>query len=341
MVGGSRRARIALHAQAGTATARRSSKKARHRLAHLRAPRDPLPVHLDRARQRVAAVDRRDHIRRRLRQPVDDQPLDIRLELGEHGVQLNHATPRGEVQLALGRAPRARVQRYDAPGDRRLHEERQPDRNLKARPYVVRKLEVRQPQRPPAHWAVLGIAAAQRPAALAGALDAPLYEVQQVAVLLGDRRVAEVTALLRDVRRGALWGAGFDLPLYGVGQHHRRRGGGSRAGKRAHAGHELGAALGRDGIGDRLAPRGSLDVELTRGPRIAALAAVCAHRANATFTCPCSRSSGTGCSCSRSSSIERPARGRKYVLEHSGQASVPDCSSPPSNDAPQPAQVLA
>ena len=50
---------------------------------------------------------------------------------------------------------------------------------------------------------------------------------------------------------------------------------------------------------------------------------VAAHGASATLTWPCSRSSGTGSSWMRSSSIERPARGRKKERPHCGQASAP------------------
>src|SRR5580704_1026320 len=78
------------------------------------AARDPLPVRLDRARELVAAVDRRDHEERRIDEPIDDQALDVGLEPLEHRVELAHPAPRVEVQLRLGRPARARVHRDHA-----------------------------------------------------------------------------------------------------------------------------------------------------------------------------------------------------------------------------------
>ena len=126
-----------LHAHAAHRLGAQAVEERRHRLLHLRPAGDALPVRLDRAGQRVAAVDRRDRVRRRVGQAVDDQPLDVGLEALEHRVQLDHPAPGFEVELALGRARRARVQRDDAPGRRRVHEEREPDRDLEARPHVV------------------------------------------------------------------------------------------------------------------------------------------------------------------------------------------------------------
>ena len=119
------------------------------------------------AGQRVAAVDRRDRVGRRIGKTVDDQPLDVRLQIGQHRVELEHPAPGREVQLALGGARRARVQRHHAAGDARLHEERKADRDLEARPQLLGQLEVCEPQRPRPRRAVLSIAGAQRPAALA------------------------------------------------------------------------------------------------------------------------------------------------------------------------------
>ena len=64
----------------------------------------------------VAAVDRHDRVARRLAQPVDDQRLDLGLELRQHRVRGDELVPGREVQLALGRPRRARVERDDRPG---------------------------------------------------------------------------------------------------------------------------------------------------------------------------------------------------------------------------------
>ena len=197
------------------------------------------------------------------------------------------------MQLALGRAGRARVQRDHAAGGGRVHEERQPDRDLEARPDLVGHVEVGQPHRAVAGRPVLGIARAQRPAALARAHDPALDQLQQVAVVGRDGGPAEVAALAvgRSARRRA-------PPRPGSGQP-------------AQAGHHLRPPARRP-------PR-----RRRRRHARAPAAAVLAHAASATLTLPCSRSSGTGSSCSRSSSIERPARGRKYMRSQCGQRSAP------------------
>src|SRR6202042_340113 len=58
----------------------------RHRRLDPGPSGDPLPVRLDRAGERVAAVDRRDQVHRRVREAVRDQAFDVRLESLEHRV---------------------------------------------------------------------------------------------------------------------------------------------------------------------------------------------------------------------------------------------------------------
>ena len=110
------------------------------------------------------------------------------------GFSATHPVPGLEVQLALGRAARARVHRDHAGGDRRLHEERQPDRDLEARPQIVGDLEVREPQRPVAGRPVVALARAHRPARLARAHDPALGQGEQVAMVLGDVDAAQIAA---------------------------------------------------------------------------------------------------------------------------------------------------
>ncbi len=240
----------------------------------VRPARDALPVRLHDSHQHVAAVDRRDRVGGRVREAVHDQRLGVRLELVEHRVQLAQPAPGLEVELALGGAGGARVERHHAVGHAAVEEEGEPDRDPERGPDVVRQLEVRQPDGAAADRSQLGVARAQRPAALAHADDLALDEVQQVAVVLRHPHLAEVAALARVGDRG----------LRGRGALR------ARPGQRPQAAHHLGAAA--------------------RGPRVLDRAAA-VHDASATRTLPFSRSNGTGASCSRSSSSERPARGRK------------------------------
>ena len=98
------------------------------------------------------------------------------------GFSAHQPLPRLEVELALGRAGRARVQPDHAARHGRDHEEREPDRDLERRPLLVGEHEVVEPHRAVADGAELGVARAHRPAGLAHAQDPPLVEVQQVAV---------------------------------------------------------------------------------------------------------------------------------------------------------------
>ena len=268
-------------------------------------PEMPLPVHLDRPGQLVAAVDRRDRVAaggsdRRL----TISALDVGLERGQDRVQVDQPGP-GLRSAARSRSPRPGWDRA------RPRSRRRSSRMKKASPIGIWKLahtssgmsmsgshSVRLPVGP-----VLGIAGAQRPAALAHALDPPLHQMQQVAVVVRDAGVAEIALL-------AVTGGG-------------RRSSRARTGQPAQAGHHLRTPAG----GDRL------------GHRAAAGAAVLAHGATATLTVPCSRSSGTGSSCNRSSSIERPARGRKKLRLQCGHCRAPSTSAPEWRAPPQPAQL--
>ena len=204
--GSGRRRAGGLRAHARTASAWRPVEERRHRLLHRRAAGQALPVRLDRAGERVAAVDRRDGVRRRVGQAVHDQPLDVGLEPLEHRVQLDHPAPGCEVQLALGRAGRARVERDDAPGGGRVHEEGEPDRDLEARPDVVGQLDVGQPLRAAARSAGTPHRPSAAPSSSRRRTRSALHQVQQVAVVAGDARAAEVAPLRR--RRSASVGAG-------------------------------------------------------------------------------------------------------------------------------------
>ena len=124
---------------------RSSSKKPDTACVHAGTTGDALPAGLDRPGERVAAVDRRDRVLGRVGQAIDDQPLDVGLQAPQDRVELDHPAPGCEVQLALGGAGRAGVEGDHAAGGGRVHEERQPDRNLKARPHVVGQLDVGQP----------------------------------------------------------------------------------------------------------------------------------------------------------------------------------------------------
>ena len=70
-------------------------------------------------------------------------------------VELDELVPALQVQLGLGRAGRARVQRHDRVRARRAQEERQPDRQLERRPQLVGEDEVVEPQRARADRAVV------------------------------------------------------------------------------------------------------------------------------------------------------------------------------------------
>ena len=136
-------------------------------VADARAARDALPRRLDRACQLVTAVDRRDHVRGRVRQTVDDQPLDVRLEIGQHRVA------RDAICSRWRSAARSRSRR---PGSGTSPPRSRPivDSMKNASPIgiwklahsVLGQLEVLEPQRARAGRAVLRSPRAQRPAAL-------------------------------------------------------------------------------------------------------------------------------------------------------------------------------
>ena len=124
-----------------------------------------------------------------LAQAVHDQRLDLRLELASTGFSGDQLVPRREVQLALGRAGRARIQRDDPARGAAREEEREADRDLELRPQVVVEREDRR-----GRWSACrsgrrpGSSRAHRAARLADAEDAAVDEVQQVAVVVGQRR---------------------------------------------------------------------------------------------------------------------------------------------------------
>ena len=158
-----------------------------------------IPSHdaLIRPDEHVAAVDRGDRERRRIGRAVHDQRLRVGLEVAQDRVHLHEPAPRLEVQLALGRARRARIHRDDAVRDRRVHEEREPDRDPELRPQLLRQHEVLEPQRAAPGRPELRVARPQRPAALAHAHDLALVQVEHVPVVGGHGRVAEVAAFVR------------------------------------------------------------------------------------------------------------------------------------------------
>ncbi len=106
----------------------------------------------------------------------------------------------------------------------------------KRRPQVVGQVDLRQPHDPVAGGPVLGIAGAQRPAALAHALDPALDQLQQVAVVGRHGRAADVAALV-----------GIARPA--------RAGRGRRPGAVTQPAHHLGAAAACDRLGDGRAVR--------------------------------------------------------------------------------------
>ena len=182
------------------------------------------------------------------------------------------------------------------PAVRRIHEERESDRDLEARPQLVGQLEVGEPQRAVAGGAILGIARAQRPAALARRTRSCARPAAAggggPAGMVVPHRSQRSCAV--DWRQDALTSgptaADCDGPPAGrpIPSASPRRPPTSSAAPPAPC---IASASGAGGALTRRA--GSLTAS------------------SATFTCPCSRSSGTGSSWSRSSSIERPARGRK------------------------------
>ena len=205
------------------------------------------------------------------------------------------------MQLGLGRAAGARIHRDHAGGDGRPHEERQADRDLEAGPDVVRELQVVEPQGPVA--------------------DRPV-----VALRLRASPSTPRTSRRSGARRGA---GGGDGPPGCVVPHRshrsaltapvrrRRRRRGARAGllrQAAQTGDHL-CSPSRAATASPICA--TLDAGLARS--------VPAHAARATFTWPCSCSSGTGSSWRRSPSSERPARGRKKARWQCRQVSVPDC----------------
>ena len=201
------------HLEDGVRHAHRSAGEVpRDRLLGRPPAGDALPARLHHADELVGAVDRHDRVLRRVGHAVDDERLGVGLEGLQHRVLGAQPLPRLEVELALGRAGRARVEPDHAARDGRDHEEREPDRDLERRPLLVGEHEVVEPHRAVADGAELGVARAHRPAGLAHAQDPPLVEVQQVAVLGRERERAQLALLVRVRRR-------------------RRRGGGGSAGR--------------------------------------------------------------------------------------------------------------
>ena len=134
----------------------------------------------------------------------------------------------------------------------------------------------------------------KRPAGLARAHDPPLFEVEQMPMVVGDRRAADVAALLR------------------AGQGHARDPSGARA---------------RTGARERPHPRQRLRPAAGGRHRVEALA----HTATRT---PPSASSGTGVSWSGSPPAARPARRRSNSTSQRGQRSMPASSSPSCSALP-------
>src|SRR5581483_8937604 len=96
--------------------------------------------------ERVAAVDRRDRELRRVGEAVDDQRLGVRLEGLENRVRRDELPPGAEVELALGRARRARVEGGDLPRHGALEQKGEPDRDPELGPKLVRELEALEPE---------------------------------------------------------------------------------------------------------------------------------------------------------------------------------------------------
>ena len=115
------------------------------------------------------------------------------------GLRRDQLVPDAQVQLGLRRARRARVERRHAV--RLTEEEGQADRDPGSAPTgrrAARSSSSHSDAR--AGRAELGVARAQRPAASHDAHDAALLELEQVAVLLGHRRAAQVAVRLERLR---------------------------------------------------------------------------------------------------------------------------------------------
>ena len=160
------------------------------------AARDALPAGLDHADQLVAAVDRHDRVVRRVGEPVDDQRLDLGLEVGEDRVRPPPArsTPRGRARTrsrrpGSGRAPRRR--RRPRCGRRTPARSgsgtcaHSSSSSVEVRPGSSDRVPVGRRPSSPARMAQHG-SQAQR--------IRRSSDVQQVAVVLGHPRAAEVAA---------------------------------------------------------------------------------------------------------------------------------------------------
>ena len=259
------------------------------RLARPRAARDPLPADPDHPDQPVALVDRRDRelVRSPKRLTISASPSGSRSR--EHRVgcasrsQASRSSSHSVAPAGLGYKATTRA------GIARAHEEGEADRDPERCPDLLRQLEVRRARRRGRRRAGRPLARAHRPAGLAGADDAPLVEVQQVAVVgpaSGVRRGRSAPPV------GA--GAGRRRPSTGPSAARARVAGAARRGRAARRRARPSPGCG----GRRRDARGRL-----RSPTRA-------HPGSATRIEPSCASSGTGSSCRLSSSSERPARGR-------------------------------
>ena len=121
------------------AARRRSPRSRARRPGRRRSP----PSRLDQPDEHVAAVDRRDRVTRAA--PLMRFTISASASgssVVEHRVELAQPAPGVEVQLALGGAAGARVERDDAVGHRECMKNASPIGMLERGPDVVRQLEV-------------------------------------------------------------------------------------------------------------------------------------------------------------------------------------------------------
>ncbi len=110
-------------------------------------------------------------------------------------VGLDEVCPSVKVELALGRTRGAGIERHRLARVAILREERKRDRDAKPRPHLVGHLEVVEPGNAMPHRPVLGLGRLLGQADLASAEDPPLGQVEQMTVVVGNRRAADIALL--------------------------------------------------------------------------------------------------------------------------------------------------
>src|SRR3954454_17664942 len=169
------------------------------RLPDLAAAGEPLPGGADHGNEPIALVDGDDEVLPRAARSVDQQRLDVGLHVAQYGIGLLEGIPGLESEQRLGRSQGARIEREDAFRTRAVEEERHVDRDPKLLPGGGVELERLQAIGPVGDQLV--VPAARRPvveehaAGAAGTAHVLRLEVEQVAMLGGQRRAAELAAL--------------------------------------------------------------------------------------------------------------------------------------------------